>query len=116
MKLVDAIDVAIEQAKKSSGPFQHGCVIMGGKNIISKGNNHVRQNIGTLSIHAEMDAVWKMDSDHPNKTAIIVRISSSGSKLSSSRPCHMCMGTLKQHGIQRIVYSTSVGNLKIERI
>jgi tRNA(Arg) A34 adenosine deaminase TadA len=117
-KLIEAIDIAIEQAWKSSGPFRHGCVVLAGKNIIAKGHNHVRRNIGTLSVHAEMDAVWKMtDSEqYPHKKAVIVRVSSAGTKLSNSRPCEMCMGLLKQHGVHTLVYSTPSGNIKMEKI
>lgn len=117
VKLIEAIDLAIEQAQKSSGPFRHGCVIMSGKNVISKGNNHVRNKIGTLSVHAEMDAIWKMDSEqYSNKKAVIVRISNAETKLANSRPCHMCMNLLKQNGISTIVFSTSSGKIQMEQI
>ena len=117
VKLVEAIDMAIEQAKKANGTFKHGCVIMSGKNVISKGHNHVRNQIGTLSIHAEMDCLWKMDSDqYSNKKAVIVRLSNAGTKLSNSRPCSICMGLLKQHGISTIAYSTASGTIKMEQI
>jgi tRNA(Arg) A34 adenosine deaminase TadA len=117
VKLIEAIDLAIDQAKKSSGPFKHGCVIMSGKNIVSKGNNHIRTKVGTLSIHAEMDAIWKMDSDqYSNKKAVIVRLSNGGTKLSNSRPCSICMGLLKQHGINTIAYSTASGKIQLEQI
>ncbi len=118
VRLIEAVDIAIEQAKKSSGPFKHGCVIMSGKNVIAKGHNHVRKNIGTLSIHAEMDSVWKiMDSDqYSNKKAIVIRLSNAGTKLANSRPCSICMGLLKQHGIATIAYSTASGSIQLEQI
>ena len=117
VKLIEAIDLAIEQAKKANGTFKHGCVVMSGKNVIAKGNNHVRNQVGTLSIHAEMDALWKMDSDqYSNKKAIIIRLSNGGTKLANSRPCSICMGLLKQHGISTIAYSTSSGSIQFEQI
>ena len=117
VKLIEAIDIAVEQAKKANGTFKHGCVIMSGKNVISKGHNHVRNQVGTLSIHAEMDCLWKMDSDqYSNKKAVIVRLSNADTKLANSRPCSMCMGLLRQHGVSTIAYSTSAGTIKIERI
>lgn len=117
VKLIEAIDIAIEQARKSNGPFKHGCVIMSGKNVISKGNNHVRNKVGTLSIHAEMDAIWKVDSDqYSNKKAIVIRLSNAGTKLANSRPCSICMGLLKQHGIATIAYSTASGSIQLEQI
>ena len=117
VKLIEAIDIAIDQARKSNGPFKHGCVVMSGKNVIAKGNNHVRNKVGTLSIHAEMDAIWKMDSDqYSNKKAVIVRLSNGATKLANSRPCSICMGLLKQHGITTIAYSTSSGSIQLEQI
>lgn len=117
-KLAEAIDIAVEQARKSNGPFKHGCVVMSGKNVIAKGHNHIRRNIGTLSIHAEMDSVWKiMDSDqYSNKKAVIVRLSNGATKLANSRPCSICMGLLKQHGITTIAYSTASGSIQLEQI
>jgi tRNA(Arg) A34 adenosine deaminase TadA len=117
VKLIEAIHIAIEQAKKANGTFKHGCVIMSGKNVISKGHNHVRNQIGTLSIHAEMDALWKMDSEqYSNKKAVIVRLSNAGTKLANSRPCSICMGLLKQHGVNTIAYSTASGKVEMEQI
>jgi tRNA(Arg) A34 adenosine deaminase TadA len=117
VRLIEAIDIAIDLAKKSDGPFKHGCLILSGKKIISRGNNHTRKNIGTLSVHAEMEALWRIyDSDtYDNKKAIIIRVTESG-KLASSRPCHMCMAALSQHGVQTIVYSTRCGGISMERI
>lgn len=115
VKLIEAVDMAIEQAQKANGTFKHGCVIMSGKNVISKGHNHVRNQIGTLSIHAEMDALWKMDSDqYSNKKAVIVRLSNAGTKLANSRPCSICMGLLRQHGVSTIAYSTASGKIMME--
>jgi len=117
VKLIEAIDIAIDQARKSNGSFKHGCVVMSGKNVIAKGNNHERNKVGTLSIHAEMDAIWRMDSDqYSNKKAVIVRLSKRATKLANSRPCSICMGLLKQHGITTIAYSTASGSIQLEQI
>lgn len=116
-KLSKAIEIATEQAKKASGNFKHGCVIMSGKTVISKGYNHLRNNVGTLSIHAEMEAIWRLDSDlhGSNKKAIIVRVNALG-QLANSRPCTMCMCMLKENNVKTIIYSTSFGHLKMEQI
>jgi tRNA(Arg) A34 adenosine deaminase TadA len=107
-KLDEAIEEAVELASRSNGPFRHGCVVMNGKKIVARGNNHVRKKIGTLSIHAEMDALWKMDADYSSLKAIIVRSSKTG-MLGNSRPCDMCMNALRQHGVKTILYSTNNG-------
>ncbi|AAC96568.1 cytidine and deoxycytidylate deaminase [Paramecium bursaria Chlorella virus AN69C] len=116
-RLDEAIESAIEQAKRSTGPFKHGCVVLSGKKIISEGHNHTRKQIGTFSVHAEMDALWKIyDSDlYEHKKAVIVRVNDSG-KLANSRPCVICMAALQQHGVKTIVYSTPCGRLNMERI
>ena len=116
-RLDEVVDIAIEQAARSTGNFRHGCAITSGKKIISYGHNHMRKNVGTYSIHAEMDALWKIyDSDlYENKKAVIIRLNESG-KLANSRPCSICMQALKQHGVKTIVYSTVSGQLQMETI
>ena len=117
MKLVEAIELAVEQAQKATGPFRHGCAILNGKKLLSKGHNHVRRHVGTLSIHAELDALWKIyDSDlYDNKRAVVVRVNGSG-RLANSRPCSICMNALRQHGVHTVVYSTVHGGFQMERI
>jgi len=116
-RLSEAIELAIEQANRSAAPFKHGCVILSGKKIISEGYNHTRKNIGTFSVHAEMEALWKIyDTElYENKKAVIIRVSPSG-KLANSRPCTICMTALKQHGVKTIVYSTPCGRIHMEKI
>jgi pyrimidine deaminase RibD-like protein len=87
MRLCEAIDEAISCAEQADQPFRHGCVIMSGKKMVSNGFNHVRKNIGTYSVHAEMDALWKLNTDaYDNLKAVIVRVSKTG-YLGNSRPC-----------------------------
>ena len=116
-RLHEAIDEAAEYALRSDGPFKHSCFIMSGKKIIARGNNHVRQQIGTSSVHAEIDAIWRINNTdlYDNLKAIIIRSSPTG-RLGNSRPCVMCMSALKQHGIKTIVYSSVGGSIVMERI
>ena len=116
MRLCEAIDEAISCAEQADQPFRHGCVIMSGKKVVSNGFNHGRRHIGTYSVHAEMDALWKLNSDtYDNLKAVIVRVSKTG-YLGNSRPCTMCMAALKQHGVKTIVYSSFEGRIQMERI
>ncbi|AGE54171.1 cytidine and deoxycytidylate deaminase [Paramecium bursaria Chlorella virus NY2B] len=116
-RLDEAVSIAINQANRSTGNFRHGCVILSGKKIIAEGHNHMRRDIGTFSVHAEMDGLWKIyDSDlYDNLKAVVIRITTTG-KLANSRPCEMCMAALRQHKIETIVYSTACGRLKMEKI
>lgn len=116
MRLSEAIDEAICCAEQVDEPFRHGCVIMSGRKMISSGYNHTRKQIGTYSIHAEMDALWNMDSDaYDNLKAIVVRVSKTG-VLGNSRPCSMCYNALKQHGVKCVVYSSVGGKIVMEKI
>jgi deoxycytidylate deaminase len=116
MRLCEAIDEAISCAEQADQPFRHGCVIMSGKKVVSNGFNHGRKHIGTYSVHAEMDALWKLNSDaYDNLKAVIVRVSKTG-YLGNSRPCTMCMAALKQHGVKTIVYSSIGGRIVMEKI
>lgn len=116
MRLSEAIDEAIECAKNAQEPFRHGCVILSGRKMVSSGFNHTRRQIGTFSVHAEMDALWCLDSDnYDNLKAVIVRVSKTG-YLGNSRPCDMCMAALRQNNVKTIVYSTVGGKICMERI
>jgi tRNA(Arg) A34 adenosine deaminase TadA len=116
-RLHEAIEEAAEMATQSDGPFRHGCVIMSGKKIISRGNNHIRTQIGTASVHAELDALWRIQNTdaYENLKAVIIRSSKTG-QLGNSRPCTMCYAALKQHGVKTIVYSTMGGKIAMEKI
>lgn len=116
-RLHEAICEAAEYARKSDGPFKHSCFIMSGKKIIARGNNHIRQQIGTSSVHAEMDALWRINNTdlYDNLKAIIIRSSPTG-RLGNSRPCAMCMSALRQHGVKTIVYSSVGGRIAMEVI
>jgi len=117
MRLIEAIDAAAELASQAEGSFKHGCVVLSGKNVVAQGFNHTRKNIGTLSVHAEMDALWKIQNAdlYDNLKAVIIRVSKTG-VLGNSRPCPMCMNALRQHGVKTIVYSSFEGRIMMERL
>jgi deoxycytidylate deaminase len=117
MKFADAIDVAVDQANKAIGTFRHGCVIMNGRKVVAVGNNHRRKHIGTFSVHAEMDAIWKMpcNESFDNLKAIVIRINREG-HLVYSKPCEMCQKTLQDNGIRCVAYSTHNGHVVVEKI
>ena len=117
MRLDEVVDMAIRQAARSSYHYRHGCVILSGKRVISAGHNDVRHRYGMVSVHAEINALWKIyDSDiYDNKRAVVIRVNETGN-LCNSRPCDACMRALKRHGVRNVVYSTSGGNLEMEVI
>ena len=120
MKLEAAVDLAISEAKKASGTFRHGAVIMSGKHVISAGRNHIRNasDTGLYSIHAEMCVLWKIPKNTPylkNLKMVIVRVTNDGS-LANSRPCAKCMHAIKQFRVHTIAYSTGASTIVTESV
>lgn len=109
MGRADGIDAAMRQAELAVGTFRHGAVVLVGKRVVARGHNHVRgaASAGVPSIHAEMDALWKLRDPPPSGQLrlVVVRLSKSG-RLANSRPCAMCMNVLQRRGVHTVVYST----------
>lgn len=108
-------------AISSSYPnFKVGAAIFFKKKIISTGLNqgkshpHVKERGPdySLSVHAELHAIFKAEKRNPNmlkgSTLVVYREDREGN-IKSSRPCPMCMERIKAVGIKFIVYSTEQG-------
>lgn len=97
------IEFCIEEAKKASGNYTHGCVIVVGGKIYSRGYN-------TCDDHAECYALKRIKHGKKlrNSTLYVVRIGE-GNKLRMSKPCNGCLNQIKRHGIKKVVYSNRSG-------
>lgn len=90
---------------------KHGCIIVNGGAVQSKGTNTYRnqpgiiQEIEALSDHAEINAL-KRGSNLRGAVAYIARVNNHGEPR-QSRPCPDCLQALKDAGIKRIVYTVS---------
>lgn len=97
------IQLCVEEAKKASGDYTHGCVIVVGGKIYSRGYN-------TYDGHAECSALKRIKNEKRlrNSTLYVVRIGE-GDSLRMSKPCHGCLKEIKRHGVKKVVYSNRSG-------
>lgn len=122
---IGIIKKAIDCAKKSKmWPFKVGCVIFRGKRILSCGFNQKRTSkripdkykrfIETL--HAEQHAVMQIKDKSllDGANILVIRISHGG-KLVMAKPCENCAKTILHFGISNVYYSTSNGEIKMEK-
>ena len=110
------VQLAAEEANKSSVRMQHGCIaVMHGK-IIARSFNTTCRLSPTIwwSCHAETEAIKKITSvlREPQRiTLYIVRITTHGG-LHASAPCLHCMRAIQRcPGIKRIIYSEADGSI-----
>ncbi len=79
------------------------------------GNSKTLRQYNTPSLHAEMDAYYKLPSYYKSKKLdLIVLRFGSDKKLCSSRPCYNCLKSLYSHGlkIENVYYSNNDEILK----
>lgn len=113
------IDVAVQEAKQSTCLRMHGCVLVSGGKIISKGFNHHGTSICDYSCtcHAEMCALKKAyninmhtNLRHTNKlkksSLYVVRIDLKQNILKNSAPCYHCTRIIKLLNVTNIIYSS----------
>lgn len=104
--LGDAFSVAHEEALKSVETFRHGAALMRRNSVVAFGRNKNVNSVGLPSIHAEMDACWKLDKNERVRDLhlVVVRVTKTG--LACSKPCVSCLRSLKQRGIRKITFTT----------
>jgi deoxycytidylate deaminase len=85
-----------------------------GKGKIYTGENKPVSWCEHLSIHAEMDAMKKIDKKKTHNL-LVLRFSSNG-KLCESKPCHHCIMKLKKLKINKVYYSKEDENVVCEKI
>lgn len=121
MNIDKIIDIAKEEACKSSHKARMGCVIFNKKTIISKSYNsalksrkklHPKYQKWDYSVHAELDAIIKARHDLKGCSLLIVRLNKNN-ELRMSKPCHHCMKYIEHVGIKNIFYTDNEGRLNI---
>lgn len=108
------IQLAVEEANKSSVGMRHGCVaVMHGK-VVARSCNTAHRVSPTVwwSCHAEMDALKQIACVPRDRiTLYIVRTSPQGG-LHASAPCWHCMHAIQRcPRIKRIIYSEADGSI-----
>jgi len=109
------INLAIQEAEKSTHKHKMGAIIFKGKIIVSKGYNHSSKSVKSITkefcnrpgvIHAEVAAILSAKKDLKGYNILVVRINNNGA-LRLAKPCRYCVGYLKFVGIRHIYYSTN---------
>ena len=114
---------------------KHGCVITKNGKIIVSGYNHGKRtkimNVMRSSIHAEMDAAYKLIKilkrkygenyiNHTHKYTLWV-VRSPNFKHEhvtcvDSKPCFYCVNDLKKFGFNKIAYSNENGEIEYDKL
>lgn len=103
-----AVERAVAEARKSAETFRHGAVLFDGRTVLAVGRNRNLNAFGLSSIHAEMDAIWKVSKSRPSKKQhhiVVVRLRRD-QEYGCSRPCAACARALTRWGISTVTYST----------
>jgi cytidine deaminase len=102
----DAIAVAYDEAMKSVETFKLGAAVVRRKSVLALGRNRNKNSSGLPSIHAEMDACWKLDKNERFRDLhlVVVRVVKNG--VACSMPCHACLRSMRRLGIRKITYTT----------
>ena len=119
-KLDENIEVLKKIASNSNLQHQHAACLMNGYKIYSIGfNKYIKEivldnKLVKFTIHAEMDALCKVDNKvTKGMDILIIRIGKS-SKLKNSRPCNSCIAKMLQRGIRKVYYSNEDGDIVYE--
>jgi len=105
------MQLAEDQAHKSSQNFKHGAVLVRNGKVISSGHNKVTTRCPShmYSVHAEMAAIKQSSSNELKDAQLyVVRVRKCG-HVAESRPCRKCQQFMKLHGISRCYFTTDDG-------
>eukprot|EP01126_Amoeba_proteus_P000386 TRINITY_DN10117_c0_g1_i1.p1 TRINITY_DN10117_c0_g1~~TRINITY_DN10117_c0_g1_i1.p1 ORF type:complete len:132 (-),score=14.17 TRINITY_DN10117_c0_g1_i1:180-575(-) len=87
-----------------------------GGSVISTGCNDNRtflQGKVIPSLHAEISALRGLNKKTKGTVMYIVRVSKTG--LAASKPCEICLATLKAYGVEKVYFSTREG-IEVQKI
>lgn len=111
------INMAINEAKKSTCKQKIGAIIFKRKSIISKGYNYSSRSVKSVtkkflrwstSVHAEVACILNAKRDLKGYNILVIRVNKQG-KLRMAKPCDHCLAYLNHVGIRHIYFSTEKG-------
>lgn len=133
-RLEKMANIAKDQALLSNLRFRHGALLTKGSKILAKGFNTSRSSFmfsNQTCLHAEMSVIYyylmsilhiklnlnkkKYIPELSKCTIWVVRLSSNND-LVDSKPCKICLDTMKKIGIKKIGYSDTNGNIILTNI
>lgn len=108
------------------GGYKHSACIFSKNSVLSYGQNYLLPKNSTYnSIHAEQDAIMKLETNTKkhlkNVSMLVVRASKTG-KLGMSKPCTHCIRAMnelareKGYYISSVYYSTNDGTIVKEKL
>lgn len=100
--------VAQYEASKSPCLHKHGCVIIGGGKLLSRGYNHYNNKHG-YSCHAEMDTLRKMPKTKRRRLKLYVVRVGRNQDVKNSKPCPTCALVLKNNPFRSVIFSNEQG-------
>lgn len=121
-KLDESIEKLVKLASNSSIQYRHGACLLKGNKIYSFGiNRFIREvclndQMIKFTIHAEMDALYKLDNKNVKGMDILIIRVGRSLKLRNSRPCNSCIEKMVQRGIRKVYYSNDKGEIVYEFI
>lgn len=101
-------------------PFKIGAVVFKSGRILAEGKNRVgsssriksRDKFVKCSIHAEADALSKLEYDKvKGASIIIVRINAGTKRMSNAKPCEVCQRMIYEKGIKKVYISDENGKI-----
>lgn len=114
MRASAALALASCEALKSPETFRLGAVVLRRSCVLAAGHNRNLNAYGLSSIHAEMDALWKVHVPK-NTTVVVVRLRKDGT-WACSRPCAACEKALKKARVSRVIYTTGCFQKPVDAI
>ncbi|MGW3134945.1 deaminase [Streptomyces sp. NPDC001139] len=118
---MNAIELALKQAMRSSCRQRVGAVLTRGSRIIAASPNRRRNNPAVTFIHATFhaeEAVLRRASRADGTTIYVARVDSTGAP-KIAKPCLRCQRALIQAGVTRAHYTIEpnvVGNLDLLKV
>jgi len=101
------INMAIKIANKGKDNHRHGCILVKGSNVVSRGKNSYDNGM-----HAEESCLNKCKPDNLDGTTLYVVRLRRNQPVGMSAPCKNCFKYIKNSGIKRVVYTTDYMGLE----
>ncbi len=110
------MSIAYREALKSVETFKLGAAVMRRKSVLAIGRNKNVNAHGLPSIHAEMDACWKLDKNERFEDLRLVVVRATKTGVACSKPCPACLRSLRRLGIRKITYTTGDPDVPIDTL
>lgn len=102
-----ALACAHREALKSAEQFRLGAAVLRRRAVLATGRNRNINACGLSSIHAEMDALWRLPGNNTKDVhLVVVRVMRDGQATGMAKPCPACQRALARVGVRKVTYTT----------